>query len=155
MTSEPPERLKDLMAREGALVVFGPQFQRAARALAPDGGRAFFSAARIAEAEIPDGPMAGCTLLFCHGLPWRLGRGVTRSELEEWSAALLDEIAFRAPAAAGRSPEESAEPQRSFTADEKTNEIRLAVTWGPVASSHCVAVGRALERSYAKHGGTW
>jgi hypothetical protein len=151
MTSEPTERLKSLMARQGAFVIFGPQYLQAALAvLPPDNRKAVFSCAKIDDLEIPDALMVDCTMLYCHGLPWALGRGVTKPELAKWSDALLAGIVFKPAAVPGLSPQDIEEPKPSFTADEKTNEVDLLVSWGPVPSRHVVEVARALERNHAR-----
>ena len=149
--SDTAARLKSLMMRQGGLIIFGPQYLQAALALVrADNRKAVFSAAKIDDLEIPDALMLDCALIFCHSLSWRLGRGVTKPELEKWSAALLAGIAFKPTAVPGLEPEEIEEPKRSFTADGKTNELNFLVQWGPVPSRHCVEVARALERAYAR-----
>ncbi len=148
-TSEASERLKSLMARQGGLIIFGPQYLQTTMALVkPDNRKAVFSGARIDDVEIPDALMIDCSLVFCHDLPWCHDRGVTRPELEKWSAKLLDGIVFRPAAVPGLAPEDIDEPKLQFTADQKTNELLFLVQWGPVPASHCVAIARALERAY-------
>jgi predicted ATP-dependent Lon-type protease len=144
-------RLRDLMMRQGALVIVGPQYLQTTMALVPPGNRkAVFSAAKIDDLEVPDALMLDCSLIFAHGLTWCLGRGVTKPELAKWSDALLAGIVFKPASVPGLEPAEIETPKRSFTADEKTNELILLVQWGPVPSAHVVEVTRALERAYAR-----
>jgi hypothetical protein len=149
--SDTPGRLKDLMTRQGGLIVIGPQYLQTTMALVrPDNRKAVFSAAKIDDLAIPDALMIDCALIFAHSLNSCLGRGVTKPELEKWSAALLAGIVFKPAAVPGLAPGEIAEPKRRFTADEKTNELILLVQWGPVPSRHVVDVARLLERAYAR-----
>lgn len=154
-TSEASERLKTLMARQGGLIIFGPQYLQATMALVKsDNRKAVFSCARIDDVEIPDALMIDCSMIFCHDLPSCRGRGVTQPELEQWSATLLVGIVFRPAAVPGLAPEDIDEPELRFTADQKTSELLFLVQWGPVPSSHCVAIARVLERAYVKAGGS-
>ena len=151
MSAEVAVRLRHLMSRRGGVILFGAGHVEAALALA-DGRseKAVFSGARIDDSPIPDALMIDCSLIFCHSLPWCRGRGVTKAELEKWSAALLDGIVFRPSEVPGLSPDEIEEPSKNFTADQKTNDLLFLVQWGPVPSSHVVGVARALERAYAR-----
>lgn len=153
MTDDPTtQRLKTLMARQGGLIIFGPQYLEATMALvdASKNKKAVFSGAKIDDIPIPDALMIDCSLVFCHSLTWCRGRGVTPAELKDWTAKLLDGIVFKPAAVPGLKAADIAEPSRQITADEKTNDLLLLAQWGPVPSAHCVEVARALERAYAR-----
>ncbi|HLJ64372.1 MAG TPA: hypothetical protein VKT70_09710 [Stellaceae bacterium] len=156
MTSDVSERLKKLMMREGALIIFGPHYLNATLQLVNgDNQKAVFSCLRIDDVEVPDTLMINCALLFCHTLPWCVGRGVTRPDLAKWSTALLDGIILRPQRVPGLEPDEIEEPSRKFVADETTDDVMLLIGWGPVPSNHCVNIARALDRAYSKNGGKW
>jgi hypothetical protein len=152
MNDDPSKRLKDLMTRRGALIIFGPQFLEATMNLVDSAGndKAVFSAATTGELAIPDGLMISCSLIFAHSLTWCRGRGVTPAELKDWNAKLLDGIAFKPASVPGLAPEDIDAPSLRFTADEKTNDLLFLAQWGPVPSAHCVEVARSLERAYAR-----
>ena len=144
-------RLKELMMRQGGLIIFGPQYLEATMALvdASKNKKAVFSCAKIDDVQVPETLMIDCSMVFCHSLTWCRGRGVTPAELKDWTAKLLDGIVFKPESVPGLKAAEIEEPSRQITADEKTNDLLLLVQWGPVPSKHCVDVARALERAYA------
>jgi hypothetical protein len=153
MTDDPTaQRLKNLMMRQGGLIIFGPQYLEATMALvdASKNKKAVFSGAKIDDLRIPETLMIDCSLLFCHSLTWCRGRGVTPAELKDWTAKLLDGIVFKPAEVPGLKTGEIEEPSTQITADEKTNDVNLLVQWGPVPSRHCVEVARALERAYVR-----
>ncbi|HEX4048691.1 MAG TPA: hypothetical protein VH309_12685 [Elusimicrobiota bacterium] len=152
MSDDATQRLKNLMMRRGGLIIFGPQYLEATMALVDvkKNERAVFSGAKIEDLPIPETLMLRSSLIFCHSLTWCRGRGVTSAELKDWSARLLEGIAFKPAFVPGLSPAEIAEPVKRFAADEKTNDLNFLVQWGPVPSRHCVEVARALERAYAR-----
>jgi len=145
-------RLKNLMAREGALIIFGPQFLEATAALvdASQNRKAVFSAAKAAELAIPDGLMIDCSLIYAHSLTWCRGRGVTPADLEEWKDELLKGIAFKPASVPGLAPADIEAPYLKMTGDATTNDVLFLVSWGPVPSKHCVDVALALERACAR-----
>ena len=150
------DRLKSLMMRHGTVIIFGPQYLEATMALVQsDEMRAVFSCARIDDLAIPDILTIGCVMVFNHTVPSRQGPGVTRPELERWSAALLAGIVFRPDQVPGLDADDIDEPALELVADDKTNEATLSIIWGPVPSRHCLEVARALEGAYARNGGTW
>ena len=152
MTDDPSKRLKDLMIRRGALIVFGPQFLEATMNLVDSAGndKAVFSAATVGELAVPDALAISCSLIFAHCLTWCRGRGVTAAELKDWNEKLLEGIAFKPKSVPGLKPEDIDEPSLRFTADEKTNDLLFLAQWGPVPSAHCVEIARSLERAYAR-----
>lgn len=152
MADEPSKRLKDLMARRGALIIFGPQFLEATMTLVDParGDKAVFSAAKADELAIPDGLMIGCSLIFAHSLTWCRGRGVTQAELADWKDQLLAGIEFKPASVPGLAPEDIDEPALRFTADAQTNDLLFLAQWGPVPAKHCLDVARSLERAYAR-----
>ncbi|HXT01537.1 MAG TPA: hypothetical protein VN915_12745 [Elusimicrobiota bacterium] len=152
MADDPARRLKDLMARRGALIVFGPQFLEATVNLVDSkhNDKAVFSAATAVELAVPDGLMIGCSLIFAHSLTWCRGRGVTPAELKDWKDKLLAGIAFKPASVPGLEAADIDEPALRFTADEKTNDLLFLAQWGPVPSRHVVEVARAVERAYAR-----
>lgn len=151
MTDDVSKRLKDLMARRGALIVFGPQFLEATMNLVgPSNDKAVFSAAKAEELAVPEGLMIECSLVFAHSLTWCRGRGVTQAELKDWKDKLLAGITFKPAIVPGLSPEDIDEPSYRFTADEKTNDVLFLAQWGPVPSRHVLEIARTLERAYAR-----
>jgi hypothetical protein len=151
MTDDVSKRLQDLMARRGALVIFGPQYVEATMNLVGKGNdKAVFSCDKIDELSIPDGLMIGCSMVFAHSLTWCRGRGVTAVELKDWNEKLLAGIDFKPASVPGLSPADIDEPSLRFTADEKTNDLLFLAQWGPVPSRHVVEVARSLERAYAR-----
>jgi hypothetical protein len=153
MTDDPTaQRLKNLMMREGGLIIFGPQYLEATMQLvdASKNKKAVFSCAKIDDLEVPETLMIDCSLVFCHSLTWCRGRGVTPAELKDWTAKLLYGIVFKPASVPGLKPADIEEPTRQITADEKTNDLLLLVQWGPVPSRHVVEAARALERAYAR-----
>lgn len=156
MTDNVHDRLKNLMMRQGTVIIFGPQYLEATLALVQnDESRAVFSCARIDDLAIPDILTIGCAMVFNHTVPSCQGPRVTRSELERWSAALLAGIVFRPDHVPGLDADDIDEPALELVADDQTTEATLSVIWGPVPSRHCVDVARALERAYARNGGMW
>jgi hypothetical protein len=151
VADETSKRLKDLMTRRGAVIVFGPQFLEATMNLVgPKNDKAVFSAEKADQLAVPDGLMIECSLVFAHSLAWCRGRGVTPAELKDWKNKLLDGITFKPAVVPGLSPEDIEEPSYRFTADEKTNDVLFLAQWGPVPSRHCLEIARALERAYAR-----
>jgi hypothetical protein len=152
MAEDPSKRLKDLMTRRGALIVFGPQFLEATMNLvdAKSNDKAVFSAAKAEELAVPDGLMLDCSLIFAHSLTWCRGRGVTADELKDWKEKLLEGIAFKPASVPGLAPEDIDEPALRFTADEKTNDLLFLAQWGPVPARHVLEVARSLQRAYAR-----
>ncbi len=151
MTDDVAKRMKDLMARRGALIIFGPQYLQATMNLVNStNGKAVFSCAKIDDLSVPDGLMIDCSMVFAHSLTWCRGRGVTAAELKDWNEKLLAGIAFKPASVPGLSPADIDEPSLRFTADEKTNDLLFLAQWGPVPSRHIVEVARSLERAYAR-----
>ncbi len=152
MTDEAAARLKRLMRLRGAIVIFGEGHVEATTALidARSNQKAVFSGRAIGDLPIPDGLMIECSLLFCHSLPWCRGRGPSRDELARWNEELLKGISFVPPRGAGIADADLEDPAKSFTADEKTNELNFLVQWGPVPSTFVVETARSLERAYAR-----
>jgi len=152
MADDPSKRLKDLMARRGALVIFGPQFLEATAGLVDPrtNDKAVFSAATAGELAIPEALMIECGLVFAHSVTWCRGRGVTPAELKEWREKLLEGIALKPASVPGLAPGDIEEPALDFEGEEKTNDMVLLVHWGPVPSRHVVDVAHAVERAYAR-----
>ena len=154
----PPET-KDRMFREGATIVFGPAYERATEGITrtmknPSQGQVLLGCERIADLDIPDTPMLWGMLVFAHVLPARSGGPLTNEELQKWSGKLLEGISFK-PQASQNIACATEEPEIRFNADKGNTDILLTVTWTAVESGHCVAVARALEQSYQKHGGQY
>ena len=147
----PLERLKNLMARQGGVLVFGPNYIESTIGLSNyTAGKAVFSCAKVDDLEIPDALMIDGALVFCHCLTWCKDRKVTPDDLKEWTAKLLQGIVFKPESVPGLRPDEIEEPVTNMTGDEMTNHLLLLVHWGPVPSKHCVEVARSLERAYAR-----
>jgi hypothetical protein len=147
----PIDRLKNLMARQGGILIFGPNYIESTLGLSNyTAGKAVFSCAKIDDLEIPDALMIDGALIFCHDLTWCKGRKVTSEDLKKWTAQLLDGITLKPESVPGLRPDELEEPAMNMTGDEQTNHLMLLVHWGPVPSKHCVEVARSLERAYAR-----
>jgi hypothetical protein len=147
----PLDRLKNLMARQGGILIFGPNYIESTMGLfGSTAGKAVFSCAKIDDLEIPDALMIDGALVFCHCLTWCKGRKVTSDDLKEWTAKLLEGIVLKPESVPGLRLDEIEEPAMNMTGDEMTNDLLLLVHWGPVPSKHCVEVARSLERAYAR-----
>jgi len=147
----PIDRLKNLMARAGGVLIFGPNYIESTLGLSTyTAGKAVFSCAKIDDLEIPDALMIDGALIFCHCLTWCKGRKVTSDDLKKWTALLLQGIMLKPESVPGLKPGELEEPAMNMTGDEQTNHLLLLVHWGPVPSKHCVEVARSLERAYAR-----
>jgi hypothetical protein len=147
------------MFREGAIIVFGPAYARATEGIMrtlkdPSQGQVLLGCERIADLDIPDTPMLWGMLVFAHVLPARTGGALTNEELQQWSDKLLEGISLK-PQASENIACVAEEPEIRFNADKGNTDILLTVTWNGVESAHCVAVARALEQSYQKHGGQY
>ncbi|MGB7549414.1 MAG: hypothetical protein WBM14_16885 [Terracidiphilus sp.] len=147
----PLDRLKNLMMRQGGIMIFGPNYLESTIGLSDyTAGKAVFSCAKVDDLEIPDTLMIDGALIFCHDLTWCKGRKVTSADLKQWTAQLLQGIVLKPESIPGLRPDEIEEPALNMTGDEITNHLLLLVHWGPVPSKHCEQVARSLERAYAR-----
>jgi hypothetical protein len=152
----PPE-VKERMFSQGAVIVFGPTYLNTTLAMQEQlAGQLVLSCERIDNLNIPSTLMLYCLMIFSHYLPNCKGRRVRDDDLQKWSSRFLKDITFRAATPLDTVPAEfaSQEPEeKSLVGDETGDGVVLIVRWGPVESSHCIEVARALERSYERNGG--
>jgi hypothetical protein len=142
----PSERLANLMAHQGGVILFNLDLSNV--------NKAVFCCAKIDDAVIPETIMVSCTMIFCHNLTWCEQRKITTADLERWTDQLLEGIVFKPDSVPGLREDEIDVPtiQISGGAGGANNHLHLIVKWGFVQSKHCVQSARSLERAYARIG---
>ena len=132
----PIDRLKTLMARQGGVFIFGPNYIESTMGLSSyTAGKAVFSCAKIDDLEIPDALMIDGALIFCHNLTWCKGRKVTSEELKKWTAQLLDGIRLKPGCRCCRGPR-----QCSGLVCHLNAPLARRGTYSPAVGPHACAV---------------
>lgn len=146
--TEDVDEIVERMANRGCLIIVGAGYVEATKHLQDTPNiSVFFSGAKIGDLVIPDALMIRCGLLFCNSFPLPRGRKANQAEIEKRFSELEAGIILKPMNIPGLKPEEIDEPKVSRTCNLDTSNFSLLIQWGPVQSTHCVNVARALETS--------
>jgi hypothetical protein len=150
--SETPMETRAEVLRGGALVVFGPEHQKAAVGLAKalleeGGGVGCLAFERAAGFGFPSVPMPFCMLVFACGVPG--DEPITEASLKAWMDPIVEQ-------AFGRSgPPRS--PRMSCIVPVTNRTALLQLEWKRVNAGDVEETARKLEHGYAAmgHRGHW
>lgn len=153
---ELPPQVGEMMLRQGAVVLFGPDYLENSLLLLKElkgalAGKAVLSCEKIDDLRIPRGPALNCVMIFFHRVP-------SDAALGSWEAALLKGVVPRStpPQGLGVGDESPEDPTLEFAPAGEERKMQLTLTWArPLEASHIVRTARALERSYLENGGRY
>lgn len=154
--NEPPARLSEQMLLCGAVVFFGPDYLKNSLFMLKHlkgalAGMAVFSAEKIGDLVIPNGPVRAASMTFFHRKP-------AGADWGKWGTALLAHVELSSPPPKGlgvadRSPQT---PAVELVPVDRAGEMQLILTWTrPLEASHLARTARAIEASYLENGGRY